>query len=204
MSIENVSLFGGKLSTHPVRAIDWRLVKDIALSFVSCLYIFYAITSLSPDSELKSRIMNPVMGIWNFCGFYQRWSLFSPVIRTINHHTEAIVTFEDGTKMLWQLPRMDRMSLLQRFRLEKIRKWDSDSLPWPDYKQFWPEFARYIGRLYFDPHNKPVQLSLYLFWTKIPTPTKNKIVDRYELPRHTKFTPVFTYFYTPEDFQYCH
>jgi hypothetical protein len=102
--------------------------------------------------------------------------------------------------MIWQLPRMDKLNLIDRFRYEKFRKWDVDSLPWPDYKNFWPDFARYSGRLYYCPENKPVQLTLHIFWNDIPRPS-DKLTDRSDLPQHTKLQTQFTYFYTDKDFE---
>jgi hypothetical protein len=155
---------------------------------------------VSPDSSLKKAITEPVDIYWQFLGFTQSWSLFSPLIRTINYHVAATITFENDAILLWQLPRMDRLDLYQRFRLEKFRKWDVDSLPWPDYKSFWPDFARCAGRLYYSPSNPPKQLSLILQWTAIP-PASDHLTDRYELPRHDKTNTVFTYFFKPEDFK---
>ena len=176
------------------------LVKEIALTILICAYLLQAIASLSPDSELKKRLTAPADLFWNFWGFNQAWNLFSPVIRDLNYHVAATITFDDGTILTWQLPRMDHLNIYQRFRMEKFRKWDADSLPWPDYKAFWPDFARYTGRLYCSPQHKPKQLSLYLFWTTIPAPV-DPLVDRYALPDHDKYSCVFTYFYKPEDLQ---
>jgi hypothetical protein len=102
--------------------------------------------------------------------------------------------------MLWEAPRMEKLSLMDRFRLEKFRKWGVDSLPWADFKEFWPDFARYLGHQYYDPGNKPVFLSLCLYWSDIPPP-ESASNSRSKLPEHTKFTTQFTYRYVPEDFK---
>jgi hypothetical protein len=180
--------------------VNWPLYREIALSLCFCTYIFFSVTWLSPDSELKTRLLAPVKLWWNFWGLNQNWALFSPVIRNINYHSIVIMTFSDGTRMIWQLPRMDKFSLVNRFRYEKFRKWDVDCLPWPDYKNFWPDFARYSGRLYYRPGNKPVQLSLHLLWNDIPAPV-GVLTDRDSLPPHTRFQTQFTYFYTDKDFE---
>jgi hypothetical protein len=176
------------------------LFKEVALSCLVAFYMCEAIASVSPDSSLKTAITEPVDNYWSFWGFTQSWSLFSPLIRNINFHAASTITFENGQVLLWQLPRMDRLDLYQRWRLEKFRKWDVDALPWPDYKSFWPAFARYAGRLYYSPTNKPKQLSLFYEYIEIPPPGEH-LTDRYELPPHSKPVTVFTYFYKPEDFK---
>lgn len=172
--------------------------REIALSSLICLYLFIQIAWLCPDSKPRSAIIEPVKLFWHFWGLDQSWKLFSPEIKNINFHTVAIITFADGMKLNWELPRMKRLNYLERFRDEKYRKWCVDSLPWPDYKEFWPDFARYAGRKFYRPDNKPVSLSLVLFWIEIPSP-EGKIVPVANLPEHTKMNTVFYYRYKPED-----
>jgi hypothetical protein len=170
--------------------------KEIALSFVVASYLFFTITWLCPDAPLKTRILEPVKQFWLFWGLEQNWKLFSPEIREINFHPEAILTFANGDRMIVEMPRMNRLSYGERFRLEKFRKWSIDSLPWPDYKEFWPDFARYIGRKHYN-QNKPSTLSLNLYWIEIPKPSASSNVAA--LPEHTKMSTVFFYKYKAED-----
>jgi hypothetical protein len=181
--------------------VNIELVREIIISIFICLYLFYSVTWVSPDCGLKARILEPVRIFWNFWRLDQNWNLYSPVIRDINFHLSAIITFEDGTKMIWQLPTMGRYSLIDRYRMERFRKWGNDVLPWKDkYKEFWPDFARYVGRLFYRPNNKPTKISLHLFRCELPPP-KEPIPDRFELPKHWRFETKFTYLYTAKDFQ---
>lgn len=173
-------------------------VKETLLSFLILAYLFFTITWLSPESNLRTRILEPVKQFWLFWGFDQNWRLFSPEIRNINFHTSATLTMTNGERVVWELPRMKQMSLWQRFKDEKFRKWSIDSLPWPDYKEFWPDFARYVGRQYCTPENKPVDLTLNLYWIEIPQP-QAKLIPVKDLPEHTKYNTVFYYRFKPED-----
>jgi hypothetical protein len=97
---------------------------------------------------------------------------------------------------------MKRLNYIERFRDEKYRKWCVDSLPWPDYKEFWPDFARYTGRKFYNKANKPVSLSLQLYWIEIPKPgsgPNGNAVPAGALPEHTKMNTVLFYRYRPED-----
>src|SRR6516164_7758405 len=116
------------------------------------LYFFYAVVWLCPACEFKRRLLAPVNHLFFYWRLDRSWALFSPTIRTINYHTGVTVTFEDGTKVIWELPRMDRLNMWERLRWDKWRKLDVDSLPWDIfYKDFWPDFARYVGRKYYNP-----------------------------------------------------
>ena len=59
----------------------------------------------------------------------QNWRLFSPHLSELNMHMTNVLTFEDGTKMAWDFPRMERLSQFGRFKDEKFRKWAVDCLP---------------------------------------------------------------------------
>lgn len=95
---------------------------------------------------------------------------------------------------------MEKLSYFDRFRLEKYRKWGIDSLPWTPFKEFWPDFARYVGRQLYDKRNKPVSLTMNLHWSEIPPPDKNP-VKQADVPDRTKFSTVFCYMFKDEDFK---
>ena len=191
-------------------ALSQNKLTEGALSVLIACYLFFTITWLTPESEMRTRTLEPVKQFWLFWGLDQNWRLFSPVIKDINFHTMAVMTFEDGYRLSWELPRMKRLNYVERLRDEKYRKWCVDSLPWPDYKEFWPDFARYTGRKFYNKANKPVSLSLQLFWIEIPRPggtaghkkgemIDDKIVPASALPEHTKMNTVLFYQFRPED-----
>jgi len=163
------------------------------------LYFFYAVVWLGPACELKGRLLDPIRPLICYWRLDRSWALFSPTIRNVNYHTCVTITFEDGTKVIWQLPRMDRLNMSDRLRWDKWRKLDVDSLPWDKYyKGLWPDFARYIGRKFYNPSDKPVSLELNLFFTDVAPPPKQPIES---FPWHNKHSTVFIYRYAPEDFQ---
>jgi len=179
-------------------------VKEGGLSLIFVVFLFFTISWLAPESTLRTNTIEPVKQFYLFWGLDQNWKLFSPEIRKINFHTEAILTFADGNRLIVEMPRMNRLNYWDRFRLEKFRKWSVDSLPWPDYKEFWPDFARYIGRKYNNNNNQPQSLSLNLYYIEIPTLDLNHphpLVPVTEMPPHTKINTVFFYRYQPADFK---
>lgn len=172
----------------------WQTV----VSLLTIGYFVYVIAWLTPESEPRSRIIKPMEFFWNYWRLDQNWRLFSPEIRGISYHTSCRLTFEDGTNANYELPQNLRLSMAERFRTEKWRKWGIDSLPWPDYKQFWPDFARFVGRRFYREDNKPVSMSFYLHWADMYPPADR---SRSDLEYHYKISPIFMYRYTPEDFR---
>lgn len=191
-------------SSFTKTAQNWRTFREIAQTIFTIIFISITALWLSPDkapsSVLKKNIIEPIKVFWLFWGLEQNWALFSPTIKDINYHTVGVLTRQDGSNEIWEVPRMDKLDLLERFRLEKYRKWSIDSLPWPDHKQFWPYIARYVGRQKFRADNPPVKLTLLLFWTKIPSP-HTSFTKRTQLPPHTSCNNIFTYEYSSEDFR---
>lgn len=174
------------------------LLKSLISAFIIC-YVSVILVFLSPKTALTNAITGSIKPWWFFAGFQQRWELFSPSIRTLNVHTVAMVTFENGTVTLWELPRLEQMNAFDKFRKDKLRKWAADSVPWEPYKQFWPDLARYVGRIHYDPKNKPVSLTLLRLTADIPPPS---VAVRRELfAPHTKLSTCFSYRFSPEDFR---
>ncbi len=173
---------------------------EVLLSLLIGVYFFYVLLWLSPSSVFKSKLFSPVYTPWLFCGLNQSWSLFSPSIRELNYYPSAIITFEDGSKVLWEPPLMDRLSLLERFKREKFRKWSIDSLPWARFQNYWVDFAQYVGRLYWNPANMPVSISMNLRWIEIQKPSVH-FLRQADMPPLTKFNTTFCYRYRKEDFQ---
>ena len=192
-----------------ILALSQNKISEVCLSILTVTYLFFTITWLSPESEPRTRIIAPIKQFWLFWGLEQNWRLFSPVIKDINFHTVAVLTFEDGMRLNWELPRMKRLDYVARFRDEKYRKWCVDSLPWPDYKEFWPDFAKYIGRKFYTKTDRPVSLSLLLYWVPIPPPGKvgaapassetTAFTPASALPEHSRLSTVFYYQYKPGD-----
>jgi hypothetical protein len=178
-----------------LRQRKWQII----LSIPTALYFGILLVFLSPTVEWRDRITTFVNPFWNYWRMDQNWNLFSPVIRDINHHTSATVTFEDGTKVLIELPRSNKLGLAGKFKDEMWRKWAGDSLPFPSYKEFRPDLARYIGRRFYNPANKPVTLTLTWYFTHIPPPAE--YVLQTKLPYHSVFSSIFEYRFTAEDFQ---
>ncbi len=188
----------------PLEFLKQPEAKESGLSLIFVVFLFFTISWLAPESPWRSATIEPIKQFYLFWGLDQNWKLFSPEIRKINFHTEAILTFDDGNRLIVELPRMNRMNYADRFKLEKFRKWSVDSLPWPDYKEFWPDFARYLGRKYNCSDNQPQSLSLNLYYIEIPVLDLNKsqpLVPLTEMPAHTKMNTVFFYRYKPEDFK---
>ncbi len=191
-TIKDAKKFAAFYSSHRV------VLMKLAISFVVIVYSVSAIAYISPPSALRDTIVEKESSWWQFFGFDQRWALFAPSIRTVNFDVVCLITYNDGAMSLWQPPRVELMSLLERYQKDKFRKWGMDSLPGSRYQECWPDFSRYVGRLHTKAGcAKPVSVMLMMYSHAVPKPSLH--VKLKDLPEHTDYKTVFYYRLKPED-----
>lgn len=185
----------------------WLAYKTLVFkTVISAWIVFYyglSLIHISPSSEgpLPTKLKEPTRTLCEFFGWVQNWRLFGPEIRNINFHSFALIGYADGTIGSWEPPRFDLMTLNQKYRKDKFHKWDQDCMPWYNYRDFWPGLAQYVGKIHYDPANKPVWFMLLRLEADIPDPRNGKILDHDNMPAHTRLLNAFLYHYRPEDFK---
>lgn len=108
---------------------------------------------------------------YQYFGLEQDFGVFAPKPRDVNPHLTAIVRYRDGTTKVWTYPRMERIDLYNRIRMERYRKFFDDNLAWPRFEKLWPDLARWVARVNFeDPANPPVEVSLLRFSSAVLIP----------------------------------
>jgi hypothetical protein len=122
--------------------------------------------------RVRSVIKEITAGYMHFCGVWQEWNMFAPQPRTLRIRMDATVTFRDGSTKTWIFPQMDQMTLWDRLRKERYRKWAHDSVRLDAESGLWAPTANYIARQFPDPDNPPVAVQLHRYWADIPGPTE--------------------------------
>lgn len=106
-----------------------------------------------------------------FLGLDQNFAVFAPVPRQRNPHLTALVHYKDGTTLLWNAPRMERLGFLEKIPAERYRKFYDDNTVWEHIPNFLPDIALYVARnSYFDRDNPPDTVSLIRYSSQIPPP----------------------------------
>ena len=162
---------------EPVRSsaphYDW---KRIAITLF-LLFHLVAITSwcLPLNSLLLDRFKQTIRPYIIWSGLFRAWDMFAPDPAKVNSYVDAEVTFRDGTRQMWQLPRMNEIGLIDRYFKERYRKYGTEYLRMDSHAALWPDAARYIARLYRNPGNPPVVVRLIREWSEIPAPARDGI-----------------------------
>jgi len=103
----------------------------------------WAIPLTNPLLTAARNLIRPYF-LW--AGLFQSWDMFSPAPRSINSYIEAIVLYKDGTTKNWAFPRMDHLSLTQRYFKERYRKF-TEVLYEDTNSALWPDVARHVARI---------------------------------------------------------
>jgi hypothetical protein len=151
---------------------------------------------LSPENwVLRDRIAHAVRPYLFFSGIWQSWEMFCPTPSHMNTYLDATIRLSDGGTRTWTFPRMQAYGLVERYRMERFRKW-AENIRMDENAIAWADAARYVARRFVDPHNPPVSVSLRRHWAMIPPPDEG--LGR-PLPTHYESYTFFRYTVQPED-----
>jgi hypothetical protein len=178
----------------PPRQESFSLVRKLAIWVLLSSYFICVLIWISPEGTLKSVLLPFITPIAQATGICQSWSVFSPDVREANYHETALISFKDGLLKLYEFPRMQKLSIWERFRREKYRKMFFDCMPWPDHQQFLPDFAQYVADANSSISNPPEMVSFIHHHCRTPQPEPQHWVNRSDLPEHTGQTTYYVYY----------
>ena len=102
--------------------------------------------------------------VWS--GLFQSWDMFSPLPKSANAYMEALVLYQDGSTTIWSFPRMEQLTLTEKYSKERYRKFMESVL---DEKNatLWPDVARHVARLPEIRGGGPQKVMLVARWSSI-------------------------------------
>ncbi len=130
-----------------------------------------------------------------WAGLFQSWDMFAPSPWGSNSYVEATVIYKDGSRKTWSFPRMEQLSLTDRYFKERYRKF-SESLQNDANDTVWPDVARHIARLNSTPSNPAKTIILIRRWSSI-VPSADGSYQSEPWDRHV----LLGYGVRPEDLQ---
>lgn len=181
------------------RRFDRILANCAIVAFISVATIVGVAEFPFVPEKMKGKMIAPGAPI----GMRQAWRLFGPELRVINWHTLVLIEFADGTVKAREFPRMEKLSLVERFFREKERSILGDRIAFHVYKRFWPSVARYMARANSAPDSKnpPVKVTFVFQSAPIPKPDPDHWVFRDSMPDHINRQVYFVYEVEPQDLQ---
>ena len=134
-------------------------------------------------------LVRPYM-LWT--GLFQSWDTFAPNPPVVNSYVKAVVVTHDRHLHVWAFPRMEELSLGQRYGKERYRKFAEVMLQ-PNNADLWPDIAKHIARLFNSQADPPETIVLVQYQADI-TPGADETHE--PTPRTSEF---FEYDVQPED-----
>jgi|ERR1700691_1804476 hypothetical protein len=102
--------------------------------------------------------------VWS--GLFQSWDMFSPLPKATNSYLEALVLYKDGSTKIWSFPRMEQLTLTEKYSKERYRKFVETILDNTN-AALWPDVARYVARLPEIREGRPQKVMLVVKWSAI-------------------------------------
>lgn len=127
--------------------------------------------SVPLDSPLLGAFRSAVRPYFLWVGLFQSWDMFAPNPKSVNSYIEGAVIYRDGHTKIWKFPRMEQLSLTQRYSKERYRKF-VENLDKDTNAPLWPDAARHIARLNNDVANPPEFVILVRHWSEIIPPSE--------------------------------
>jgi hypothetical protein len=102
--------------------------------------------------------------LWS--GLFQDWNMFSPMPKATNTYLQAVIIYKDGSTQMWDFPRMELLTLAQKYSKERYRKFVEILLDQRN-AALRPDVARYVARLPGIREKNPQQVWLMVKWSNI-------------------------------------
>lgn len=149
------------------RGLSGARIKRIAINVFLIFHLFAITVWCMPlNSPLTVAIRNAVRPYFLWTGLFQAWDMFAPSPKSVNSYIEAVVIYHDGHTLTWKFPRMEQLSLTERYEKERYRKY-VENLNDDSKAGLWPDAARRIARINNDAGNPPEIVILVRHWSEI-------------------------------------
>jgi hypothetical protein len=120
-------------------------------------------------------------------GFWQYWNMFSPNPANVDAWLDAEVEFADGTQMVYKYPRMQDLSVFERYFKERYRKF-VENVHGDRFTYKWPMVAQAIAYAsYQGDGNLPVKVTLRRHFKEIKPLTTFSPPPDYKEPEYQMY-----------------
>jgi hypothetical protein len=186
---------GSEPTGNPPRQV--RRLRNLKYFAINAFLVFHILAiscwALPINNPLIDQCRSLVRPYFLWSGLFQSWDMFSPSPKAANSYLEAIIIYKDRSTQLWSFPRMEFLSLKERYFKERYRKYE-ENLANDANSGLWPDAARHIARLNDNGANPPQTVMLVARWSNI-IPRTDDTYDRGPWGVNV----FFTYDVKPED-----
>jgi hypothetical protein len=140
-----------------------KLVINLFIVFHIFAITAWAIPFRSQFANDCRQLVRPYL-LWS--GLFQAWDMFSPMPKATNTYLQAVIIYKDGSTQMWDFPRMELLSLSEKYSKERYRKFVEILLDQRN-AELRPDVARYVARLPGIRAKDPQKILLMVKWSNI-------------------------------------
>lgn len=160
-----------------LRSASWlRRAKYVAINaFLAFHILAVACWCIPIDTPLIPLCKDLVRPYFLWAGLFQSWDMFAPIPKGANTYIHSTLIYKDGSRQSWTLPRMEQLSLTERYFKERYRHF-GENLTLDQNDALLPDVARYIARLNSTPERPVKTVILIQHWSFIVPRADGKYV----------------------------
>jgi hypothetical protein len=147
-----------------------KKVQTVQRTAINVFLVFHLFSIACWDLPMTNPLANAyrswVRPYFLWAGLFQSWDMFSPSPKAINSYVDAIVLYEGGVTRNWSFPRMEHLSLTDRYFKERYRKF-VENLKEDKNSALWPDAARFVARINDAGTGASRRVYLFRHWSEI-------------------------------------
>lgn len=137
---------------------------------ISVFILFHLIAiicwTVPTDSPFVVEVRDLAGPYMQWISLTQSWDTFAPDPKAVNAYIKAVVITRKHHIKVWTFPRMEQLSIIERYRKERYRKF-AENLVGEKNAILWPDISRYVARLYRNSADPPDKVMLIQFLAEI-------------------------------------
>ena len=154
-------------------------------AFIIGFVIFHvfalALFAIPIDLLLTRQAREAIAPYMRCIGMTDTWDTFAPNPKSAEQFLKAIVITKSGEYKLYSFPRMEDLSLTERYSKERYRKF-VESILCSECAGLWPDVDKAVARQLSNPIDPPVKVILIKFESAIDPTTGSLGDDAYAKP----------------------
>lgn len=180
-------------------AAIWKGAQKALINVFIVGYVLGSFVMCYPPSQFHDAAVSAVKPFFNFFGLYQFFCFYAPNPQTVHRiHVWAEIYFRDGSKKLWEFPRLDNFKndFYQHQSNHRFYMWKNYIYSGELYPEIFPDAARFVARINWNPQNPPVTIIIY---TQPVLTVLSRFDDGRDLKSALPVSKRFTYVVRPEE-----
>lgn len=152
------------------RVIMSKVSKILISSFIVFNFLIMMRVHLPLQSPFISSLYRPIDKYLSFFTLFQTWEMYAPNPSRLNAYLTAQVEFDDKSKDLYEFPRVDKMSIFEKYVYGERMRVITEAIRRDENSFLWKDAAKFAMRKVRDRNLSKIPIRIHLFrhWSITP------------------------------------